>query len=214
MNHTAHTPSGHTGGDNTSRNNTGSNSTRGGGCVDTVPGPATPAPARRGCRGRRARTRAAGARPTAPVTAPVRAPVRAPVSAPGVGVVRVAVRCVVLAGAVAVVLLLTAADAAADPRLPAVPAVWVRSVVLAQGGPVAGPSLDGVLTNIRNWIMGILALLATTYLTIGGVRYVLSAGEPGEVDAAKRCFRSAAFGYALAALAPVLVQILRGIVGA
>ena len=204
MNHTAHTPSGHTGGDNTSRNNTGSKSTRGG-CVDTVPGPATPAPARRGCRGHQARTQAAGAHPTAPVTAP------------GVGVVRVAVRCVALAGAAAVVLLLTAADAAADPRLPAVPAVWVRSVVLAQGGPGgpgAGPSLEGVLTNIRNWIMGILALLATTYLTIGGVRYVLSAGEPGEVDAAKRCFRSAAFGYALAALAPVLVQILRGIVGA
>jgi hypothetical protein len=82
--------------------------------------------------------------------------------------------------------------------------------VLAQGVP----TLDGVLTNIRNWIMSLLALLATVYLTVGGLRYVLSAGEPGEVDAAKRCFRSAAFGYALAALAPVLVQILRGIVGA
>ncbi len=85
-------------------------------------------------------------------------------------------------------------------------------VVLAQGGG-GGPSLDTVLTNVRNWIMGLLALLATVYLTVGGVRYVMSAGDPGEVEAAKRAFRSAAAGYALAALAPVLVQILRGIVG-
>ncbi len=134
--------------------------------------------------------------------------------------------CVAVAGCAAAVLLLTASDASAAPVLadrvlaapvlgdPGLGGALVRWGWRAQGGPGGGPSLDGVLTNIRNWIMGLLALLATVYLTVGGVRYVLSAGEPGEVDAAKRCFRSAAFGYALAALAPVLVQILRGIVGA
>ena len=81
-------------------------------------------------------------------------------------------------------------------------------VVLAQPA-----SVDAVLTNIRNWIMGILALLATVFLTVGGVRYVMAAGDPGEVEAAKRAFKSAGFGYALAALAPLLVQVLRGIVG-
>jgi len=75
-------------------------------------------------------------------------------------------------------------------------------------------SVDAVLTNIRNWIMGILALLATVFLTVGGVRYVMAAGDPGEVEAAKRAFKPAGFGYALAALAPLLVQVLRGIVGA
>lgn len=75
-------------------------------------------------------------------------------------------------------------------------------------------SIDEVLTNIRNWIMGILALLATVFLTIGGVRYVLAAGDPGEVSKAKESFKSAGFGYALAALAPLVVEILRGIVGA
>jgi len=81
-------------------------------------------------------------------------------------------------------------------------------VVLAQPA-----SVDAVLTNVRNWIMGILALLATVFLTVGGVRYVMAAGDPGEVEAAKRAFKSAGFGYALAALAPLLVQVLRGIVG-
>lgn len=75
-------------------------------------------------------------------------------------------------------------------------------------------SVDEVLTNIRDWIMGLLAILATVFLTIGGVRYVLAAGDPGEVAAAKTAFKSAGIGYALAALAPLVVEILRGFVGA
>ncbi|WWR62647.1 pilin [Saccharopolyspora sp. SCSIO 74807] len=75
-------------------------------------------------------------------------------------------------------------------------------------------TIDDVLNNIRNWLMGILALLATVFLTIGGVRYVLAGGDPGEVEKAKQSFKSAGFGYGLAALAPLVVEILRGIVGA
>uniref|UniRef100_UPI0035E444AA pilin n=1 Tax=Saccharopolyspora phatthalungensis TaxID=664693 RepID=UPI0035E444AA len=75
------------------------------------------------------------------------------------------------------------------------------------------PSLDVVLNNIRNWLMGILAGLATVFLTVGGVRYVMAGGEPGEVEKAKQAFKSAGIGYGLAALAPLVVTILRGIVG-
>ena len=75
-------------------------------------------------------------------------------------------------------------------------------------------SVGAILTNIRNWIMGILAGLATVFLTIGGVRYLMASGDPGEVEKAKTAFRSAGYGYALAALAPLVVQILKGIVGA
>ncbi|OAA20762.1 hypothetical protein UG55_107013 [Frankia sp. EI5c] len=81
------------------------------------------------------------------------------------------------------------------------------------GAPVA-PDLNTVLNNIRNWIMGILALLATVFLSIGGVRYLISNGEPSEVGKAKDSFRNAGWGYGLAALAPVVVEILKQIVGA
>lgn len=75
-------------------------------------------------------------------------------------------------------------------------------------------SVTDVLNNVRNWIMGILAVLATVFLTIGGVRYVLASGDPGEVEKAKQAFKSAGFGYALAALAPLVVDVLKQIVGA
>jgi len=70
-----------------------------------------------------------------------------------------------------------------------------------------------VLTNIRNWIMGILAGLATVFLTIGGVRRVMAGEDPGEHEKAKECFKAAAWGYGLAALAPLVITILAGIVG-
>lgn len=75
-------------------------------------------------------------------------------------------------------------------------------------------SVEQVLDNVRGWLVGILALLATVFLTIGGVRYILGGGDPGEIEKAKVAFRSACVGYALAVLAPLVVTVLQGIVGA
>lgn len=74
-------------------------------------------------------------------------------------------------------------------------------------------TVSDLFTNIRNWLVGILAGLATVFLTIGGVRYLMAGGDPGEVEKAKQAFKSAGWGYGLAALAPVIVEILKGIVG-
>ena len=75
-------------------------------------------------------------------------------------------------------------------------------------------SVEQVVNNLRNWLVGILAGLATLYLTLGAVRYVMAGGDPGEVERAKTAFRSAGIGYALALLAPLVVTILKQIVGA
>lgn len=74
-------------------------------------------------------------------------------------------------------------------------------------------SIDQVLTNLRGWLVGILAGLATLFLTIGGVRYVMAGGDPGEIEKAKSAFRGAGIGYGLAVLAPLVVSVLQGIVG-
>lgn len=75
-------------------------------------------------------------------------------------------------------------------------------------------SLNTVIDNLRNVIVGLLVALATLFLTVAGVRYILAGGDPGEVEAAKKGLRYAALGYGIAALAPLLVTILKGIVGA
>jgi Type IV secretion system pilin len=63
------------------------------------------------------------------------------------------------------------------------------------------------------WLVTILASVATLFLTIGGIRYVMAGGDPGEVEKAKGSFKSAILGYALAALAPIIVLIVKGILG-
>ncbi|MFM9442545.1 pilin [Streptomyces acidiscabies] len=78
----------------------------------------------------------------------------------------------------------------------------------------AAASVNEVLTNIRNWIMGIAAGLATVFLSIGGLRYMMAGGDPGEVEKAKIAFRGAGWGYGVVVLAPLIVQVLKGIVGA
>lgn len=96
--------------------------------------------------------------------------------------------------------------------LAAVLLVVFAAPAFAQGGGSA-PSLSGVIDNLRNWIVGILAGVATLFLTIGGLRYLTAGGDPGQVEKAKVALKSAAVGYALAILAPLLVSILASIVG-
>ena len=91
------------------------------------------------------------------------------------------------------------------PALPAVPLIAVP--------PVAADSISQVLNNTTLWLVGILAGLATLFLTLGGVRYLMAGGDPAEVEKAKTALRSAGIGYALAILAPVIVTILKSLVG-
>jgi hypothetical protein len=78
---------------------------------------------------------------------------------------------------------------------------------------LAADDIPTVINNLQTWLIGILAGLATLFLVLGGVRYVVSGGDPGEVQKAKTAFKSAAIGYCLAILAPVVITILTSIVG-
>ncbi len=95
----------------------------------------------------------------------------------------------------------------------AVTALLVPGVAEASTSLAAASSLGEVIQNLRNVIVGLLVGLATLFATIGGVRYILAGGDPGEVEAAKKTLRYAAIGYSVAVLAPVLVKLLQSIVG-
>ena len=103
-------------------------------------------------------------------------------------------------------------------RIAATAAV-ATALVVAAAHPAAaqeagGPTLGSVIDGLRNLLVGLLAGLATLFLTVGGVRYISAGGDPSQVEKAKIALRSAAVGYGLAALAPMLVGVLKGIVGA
>jgi len=98
------------------------------------------------------------------------------------------------------------------PPLAVIWGVVVLMFVLATPAYAAG-DINGVIDSIRNWVAGVLAALATLFLTIGGVRYLIASGNPRAVEEGKAAIKSALIGYALAALAPMFVDILRRVLG-
>lgn len=94
-------------------------------------------------------------------------------------------------------------------------------IVLAAGPPalagtsgvLAAKTIRQVISSTTAWIVGILAGVATLFLTIGGLRYLMAGGDPGEVEKAKTALKSAAIGYGLAILAPVIVTVLKSLAG-
>jgi hypothetical protein len=78
---------------------------------------------------------------------------------------------------------------------------------------LAANSLPDVIANLQTWIMGILAAIATLFLVLAGVYWATAGGDPSQVDKAKSALRNALIGYGLAVLAPILLQVVQGIVG-
>jgi len=83
------------------------------------------------------------------------------------------------------------------------------------GSPVvdAAKTLPQVIAGLQTWIMGILAALATLFLVLAGLYWATAGGDPAQVDRAKAALKNALVGYGLAVLAPVLLSIVKGIVG-
>lgn len=80
----------------------------------------------------------------------------------------------------------------------------------------ADPGMDQIvriLDGVRDLLVGLLAGLAILALTYAGVRYVIAGGDPGGVEKAKGAVRSAIVGFGLAILAPVVIGIVKRILG-
>ncbi|MGW5646209.1 pilin [Saccharopolyspora sp. NPDC003752] len=73
--------------------------------------------------------------------------------------------------------------------------------------------LHQVVENLRGYLVGFLAGLATLFLTIGGVRYLAADGDPGQVERAKKSLRNALIGYGFAVLAGPILAALQQVVG-
>lgn len=85
-------------------------------------------------------------------------------------------------------------------------------VVAAMPADAIG-DINSLVDSIRNWVAGLLAGLATLFLTLGGLRYLTAGGNQRAVEEGKGAIKSALIGYALAALSPMLVDVLRRILG-
>jgi hypothetical protein len=105
--------------------------------------------------------------------------------------------------------------AAAGVCIAALLATTPTAALAAPGGGIvlAANDLPTVISNLKTWIMGLLAAIATLFLVLAGVYWATAGGDPAQVDKAKAAFRNALIGYGMAVLAPIFLQVLQGIVG-
>jgi heme A synthase len=94
-------------------------------------------------------------------------------------------------------------------------ALMAATVIIAAPLPAhaAATSLSDVIDSIQRWVAGLLAGLATLFLMVGGIRYLTAGGNRREMERGKEAMKSAVVGYVLAAMAPILINILRQMVG-
>jgi hypothetical protein len=90
-------------------------------------------------------------------------------------------------------------------------AAETTSTSTAPTTPTGDPQLGPIIAHFRVWLAGLLGVGATLMLTVAGVLYMSAGGNPTQIEKAKTAFRSALVGYALAALAPILVTVLKGL---
>ena len=87
------------------------------------------------------------------------------------------------------------------------------ALLVAASPALAATELTTVIDNLKLWLTGLLAGLATVFLIVGGARYVMAGGDPVRLEKAKSAISSAGLGYAFALFAPVIVTIIQKIVG-
>jgi hypothetical protein len=77
----------------------------------------------------------------------------------------------------------------------------------------ASGDINAVIDSARLWIFGILAGLSMLFITIGAAKYLVASGNPHAMEEAKETVKSALIGFGVAALAPLLVDIIRRVLG-
>lgn len=67
-------------------------------------------------------------------------------------------------------------------------------------------SVNDIIKNLMNWILGIFGLLAIIAFVVSGIQYLTSAGEEKSVETAKRNMKWAAVGVIVALSGYVIIK--------
>lgn len=96
-------------------------------------------------------------------------------------------------------------------------ATSAQAAMAQQRPPVPNPvdenTLGDVLFNVVNALLLFAGAVAVLFLIIGGFRYVVSTGNPDQVDAAKRTILYAVLGLIIIFIAFVLVGLVQSYLG-
>ena len=79
--------------------------------------------------------------------------------------------------------------------------------------PNSGGVGAGTLTNILFWVYGLAGLVAVAVIVYGGIKYVMSQGDPGKMKQASQILAYAIVGLIVVLLAGAITAFATGVIG-
>ena len=104
--------------------------------------------------------------------------------------------------------------------IPSIAIVWGVSVLVGYvnaetfSNPIGYDNVNDLLGKVLTTVQGIVAALAVLMLVVGGVIYITSAGNSGQVELAKKAITAALIGLALTLAAPAFLKEIYEVTGA
>ncbi|MBI2050065.1 MAG: TrbC/VirB2 family protein [Candidatus Staskawiczbacteria bacterium] len=80
--------------------------------------------------------------------------------------------------------------------------------------PLGVDSICGLLTSIITAVAGIVGAISVIMITVAGIMYLLSAGDPNKMETAKKALFYAIIGLAIAVSASTIVAVIKQVVNA
>ncbi len=80
--------------------------------------------------------------------------------------------------------------------------------------PLTFTSIEEVMTSLLTNLQTLMVTLAILFIVIGGIIYIMSAGNPGKITLAKNCIFGAVIGLALALAGPSFLTEIKTILQA
>jgi len=74
-------------------------------------------------------------------------------------------------------------------------------------------SIADILNRVRDMLMLVIGSLSLVMLTVGGIHYVTAGGDKEGIHRAKQTVQHALLGLVVAVLAPVLIQVVKTVLG-
>jgi hypothetical protein len=71
-----------------------------------------------------------------------------------------------------------------------------------------------LLGNLLFWLLGLVGLVAVIFVIYGGAKFILSGGDPKQVEGARKTITYALIGLAVVIMAAVIVNLIGTITGA
>ncbi len=81
------------------------------------------------------------------------------------------------------------------------------------GNPIAEDTIEGILARIMGYLKGIAGTIAVIFIIIGGIMYMISAGNKEMAERAKKTVTLALAGLAIVAAAPTFYKEIMTILG-